>query len=61
MLIGTVLILCGVLLALYPPLPALIVSAVLVLQGALCIALAIGYRRAGASHRVRVVDVILRR
>ncbi len=61
MIAGILLIICGVLIAVYPPLLALIVASVLIVLGVLTILVAREFRKQQSGHRrIEIVEHILR-
>lgn len=61
MITGVLLILAGILIAVYPPLLSLIVAAFLILLGILVLLAARDYRRNRGERRARVVELLFRR
>lgn len=60
MITGILLILCGILIAIYPPLLSIIVAVFLILLGVIVLMVAYDYRRHSKRNRVHVIDYIFR-
>jgi uncharacterized membrane protein HdeD (DUF308 family) len=60
MIAGIVLIVAGLLIALYPPLLSLIVATLLIVLGIAVIGIARSYRRSARHHDNPVIDLFFR-
>lgn len=60
MLTGIILVIAGLLIAIYPPLLSLIVAALLVALGVMVLLMAYYHRKLGRREENPVVDVIFR-
>ena len=60
MITGLVLIICGILIAVFPKLLAIIVAAVLILTGVLVMLVAHDFRKHGQFGEIRAVRYIVR-
>lgn len=60
MIAGIVLIVAGLLIALYPPLLSLIVASLLIIMGVTVFSIARAYRKAARHHENPIVDLFFR-
>ena len=60
MFIGIILIICGILIALYPPLLSMIVAALLVIMGIFVLMLAHSFKKAAKSFNDPILDLFMR-
>ena len=60
MIAGIILIVCGLLIAVFPHLLSIIVASVLVLVGVLILIVAYDYRRNGTADSTQIIRYIIR-
>jgi len=60
MIAGIILIVAGVLIALYPPLLSLIVASLLIIMGVTVFSIARAYRKGARHHENPIVDLFFR-
>ncbi|MDD4012912.1 MAG: hypothetical protein PHW14_01800 [Candidatus Omnitrophica bacterium] len=60
MILGVLLIICGVMIALFPPLLSLIAAVVLIMSGIFVLTLARSYRKASRRFNDPFIDVLMK-